>query len=373
MGRQPHILAVEDHKPLRAAIKDILEAEGYAITTASDGVEALEVMEHTQPDLVLADIMMPRMDGYALYDAVRARPEWVPIPFIFLSAKAEREDVLRGKGLGAEDYLTKPFDPQELVVAVRARLGRAEAIRGATQAEFDELKQQIVAALGHELRTPLTYVTGYADVALEDIRSLPPDELQEFLLGIKRGADRLTRLVEDLLLLVQLDSGRLDEDMRRLAHVHDDLAAIIERVIQRYQQQAATRGVTLATGLSPDLPAVELCESFFADALGRMVDNGIKFSPRGMGRQVTVEACETDGWVEVTVRDEGVGIAESDIPHLFERFRQFGRQEMEQQGTGLGLAIAHGMVRLHGGDITVESEHGRGSNFTIRLKARDDG
>ncbi|RLC85875.1 MAG: hypothetical protein DRI79_10805, partial [Chloroflexi bacterium] len=167
-----HILVVEDHEILLEAIRDILETAGYIVSTAPDGVQALQVMEKIRPDLIVADIMMPRMDGYTLYEAVRARPEWVPIPFIFLTAKTEKEEMLKGKGLGAEDYITKPFDAQELLVVVRARLKRAQAIREVTEAEFDQLKQQIITVLSHELRTPLTYVRTYTELALEEISSL---------------------------------------------------------------------------------------------------------------------------------------------------------------------------------------------------------
>jgi len=363
---EQRVLVVEDHGPLLTAIQGILEAEGYTVYTATDGVEALKLMEETCPDLIVADIMMPRMDGYAFYERVRARPEWVPIPFIFLTAKAEQEDVLRGKDLGAEDYITKPFDPQELVVAVRARLGRARAIREATEAEFEQLKQQIVTVLGHELRTPLTYVTGYTELALEDISSLSAGELQEFLLGIKRGADRLTRLTDDLLLLIRLDTGRVSEEFGGLVRLRNDLGEILERTVRQYEEQAAASGVSLDVEVEPDLPPVRLCEPLFVDALGRLVDNGIKFS-RAEGKRVVVSARSVGGWVEVAVADEGVGIPPQEIRHLFQRFRQIDRDKMEQQGVGLGLAIARELIRLHGGDIGVESVLGEGSTFTIRL------
>jgi len=360
------ILIVEDNEPLLAAIQDVLETEGYVAFTATDGVRALQVMEDVRPDLIVADIMMPRMDGYDLYEEVRARPEWVPIPFIFLTAKADKEDVLMGRSLGAEDYITKPFDPQELLVAVRARLGRALAIREVTEAEFDQLKRQITTVLGHELRTPLTYVRGYTELALDDVSSLSPDDIQMFLLGIKQGADRLNRLVDDLLLLVRLDTGQMARDFRLVAQVCHDLGEILERTARQYEQQVADCGVTLETKVEPDLPPVLLCDPLFTDALGRLVDNGIRFC-RGEGKRVTVSARVDDGWVEVAVSDNGMGIPPEEMPHLFERVRQVGRQQMEQQGAGLGLAIAWELIHLHGGEIIVESTPGEGSTFTIRL------
>ena len=365
------ILVVEDHESLLAGIQDVLEAEGYTVLTATDGMKALQAMEEMRPDLIVADIMMPRMDGYALYEAVRARPEWVPIPFIFLTAKAEKEDVLKGKDMGAEDYITKPFEHHELLVVVRARLGRARAIREVTEAEFDQLKQQIVTALSHEMRTPLTYVRGYTELALDDVSSLPSDALQEFLSGIKRGADRLTLLVEDFLLLIRLDTGQAEEEFRILACMHHNLDAILKRTVRQHEEQATAHGVTLETIVEPDLPPVRLCEPLFVDALGRLIENGIKFS-RGEGKRVTVSARAVDDSVEVAVADEGVGVPPEEIPHLFERFRQIGRDKMEQQGVGLGLAIAWELIRLHGGEITVESELEVGSTLTIRLPVAEE-
>jgi signal transduction histidine kinase len=363
-----HVLVVEDHEPLLEAIRDILESDHYTVMVATDGVEALQMMEKARPDLIIADIMMPRMDGYAFYEAVRGRSEWVTIPFMFLTAKAGKDDVLKGKILGAEDYITKPFEPNELLVAVRARLNRAHAIREATAAEFDHLKQQIVTILSHELRTPLTYIHGYTSLALDDVRSLTPDALQEFLEAIKRGADRLTKLVEDLLLLIRLDTDQTVVEFRLLAHEHSDLNEIVEREARQYENQAAACGLTLEIRVAPALRPVQLCEPLFVDALDRLLDNAIKFS-RDRGQQILVSTRSADGWSEIAVQDHGMGISAEEIPHLFERFHQINRAKLEQQGVGLGLAIAKELIRLHGGEIAVESELNVGSTFTIRLPA----
>jgi two-component system sensor histidine kinase SenX3 len=124
--------------------------------------------------------------------------------------------------------------------------------------------------------------------------------------------------------------------------------------------------VRLETQSETYLPPLWLCEPLFADAVGRLIDNGIKFS-QGEEHCVTLAARAVEGWVEIAVSDEGVGIHPQEIPHLFKRFRQIDRKNMEQQGAGLGLYIAQRLVQLHGGEITVESELGAGSTFTIRL------
>jgi len=126
------LLIVEDNLALREALREILSYGGYAVITASNGVDALEKMTSITPDFILSDIAMPQMDGFTFFQAVRSRPEWMVIPFVFLTARGEKEDILKGKDLGAEDYLIKPLTQDELLTAVRARLERSQQIRVAT-------------------------------------------------------------------------------------------------------------------------------------------------------------------------------------------------------------------------------------------------
>ncbi len=368
MDRQ-NILIVEDHRPLRAALRATLEAEGYRVLTVPNGSEALRTMEDRQPDLIVSDILMPEMNGYDFYRAVRARQAWVSIPFIFLTVKADREDMLKGKALGVDDYLVKPLDPEELLVTIEAQLGRAEAVHEATATEVKELKEELVAVLGHELRTPLTYIHCYADLALENISSMD-DDVETYWIGIRQGADRLTHLAEDIALLAQLGTDQALENLRATMMVRDDgseaLGEIVDVVVRQYEKPAAEWGITLKAEVEPNLPPVRLHAPFFVDALGRLVDNAIKFS-RGEGKVVTVEGRRSGDEVELAVVDEGVGIPPQEISHLFDRFHQIGREEMEQQGLGLGLAIAQRLIEMHDGEITVESRPGEGSTFVIRL------
>ncbi len=348
------------------AVQGILESEAYAVLTAGDGLAALEIMTRTVPDLILADIVMPRMDGYRFYERVRARPDWIPIPFIFLTGRSEQKDQLRGIELGAEDYITKPFTAEELIVSVRSRLGRARVIEKAREAKFEKLREQIITILAHELRTPLTHVTGYTDLALEDFSSLTAAEVEEFLKRIKSGADRLKQLVEDLLLLLRIDTGQARDECESLAYACRNLGAIVRRTVAGYAKRAAELDLSLHVSTEPGLPPVRLCESFFVDALGRLIENGMKFT-RTRGGKVKVQATAEAQWVRISISDNGVGIPTEQQEYLFEPFGQLNREEMEQQGTGLGLVLAQKLVALHGGQIVMQSTPGQGSTFTILI------
>ncbi len=149
------ILLVEDSDVLRQGLKSLLEQEDYKVITGANGVEALEKMEQTTPDLILADILMPEMDGYQLFEAVRSRVEWISIPYIFLTARREHRHILAGKRLGAEDYLLKPVSPEDLLTAIRSCLGRSRQLLLAELQESYEASL-IMLANAIEVRDPYT-------------------------------------------------------------------------------------------------------------------------------------------------------------------------------------------------------------------------
>jgi putative two-component system response regulator len=149
------ILLVEDSEVLRQGLKSLLEQESYVVITGGNGKEALAKMEEKAPDLILADIIMPEMDGYELFEAVRSKPEWISIPFIFLTARRERKHILAGKRLGADDYLLKPIAPEDLLTAIRSRLGRSQQLLLAQLHESYEASL-IMLANAIEVRDPYT-------------------------------------------------------------------------------------------------------------------------------------------------------------------------------------------------------------------------
>lgn len=365
------ILVVEDDTHMREGIQDTLETHGYEVWTARDGSEGLQVLETLVPDLILSDIAMPTMDGYEFYEAVRRNPHWALVPFIFLTARGERADILQGKRLGVDDYLTKPFETEELLTAVEARLKRMAEVRAATEAEKDELRKAILDALPHELRTPLTYIKGYTSLLLQDAALMKPEIVHEALEAIRSGGDRIGSLVEDFVFLITLDTGEVSTTIEA-AREPVDLRLILRTLASDYQQSAAERQVTIELDVDPSLPRVEGYAQYVANALGRLLGNAIKFSKREGGR-VTVRAWAERGEVHVAIEDTGIGLPTAEIPRIFERFYQVDRDRMEQQGVGLGLPIALGIIEAHEGRILVDSKVGVGSTFTVILPAHQAG
>lgn len=361
-------MLVEDDPTVSTTLAELLAVSDYEVATASDGKKALAALEGYRPDLIISDIVMPVMDGYQFFEAVRARPEWVGIPFIFLTGRGEKFAVHHGKRLGADDYLTKPFDRDELLISIESKLRRHAQLESLHSQRVRALKRTILNTLTHEFRTPLTYITAYLNL-LDDIEGedrLNPVELRNFMAGIRRGSERLSRLVEDFIFLVELETGeaRGNYEARRQRVSH--LGELVAGVAKTYEAAAAARKVNLTLDLPPDLPPVEADPHMLANGLGRLVDNAIKFSKKA-GGTVTVSAAADDSWVWITIRDQGVGIEPEGMARLFDVFSQINRAKQEQQGSGSGLAIAQGIARLHGGRIHAESQPGVGSAFTLEL------
>ena len=358
------ILVVEDDGALLDGLRDILELAGYAVVTARNGVEGLAALGQAVPDLIVSDINMPRLDGYQFYNQVRARPEWVSVPFIFLSAKGEKTDVRRGKLLGVDDYVTKPFEEADLLVAVQAKLNRRAQLRAAQERQMADLKRTILTTLNHEFRTPLTYITTYADMLGES--NISADEFKDFMRGIQVGSERLRRLVEDFILLVELQTGEAQQTYEHRRTPLVNLPRLLRGVLINHQARADSRRVRLVDEIAPDLPRVLADPEYLADAVGRLVDNGIKFSKKA-GGSVTLRAEPGGLGVVIEVADDGVGVRASELDRIFDVFHQIDRAKMEQQGSGSGLAIAHGIIALHGGQLQATSEFGTGSCFRVEL------
>jgi two-component system sensor histidine kinase/response regulator len=365
------ILVVEDNVPLLEGIRELLEFSGYRVLTAANGTEGLEVLEDARPDLIVSDIMMPEMDGYEFHANVREREDLVDIPFIFLTARGEKADVRKGKEIGADDYITKPFEDEDLLVAVRAKLTRWEGIKKRQDEEMSGLKHQILLTLSHEFRTPLTYVINYADMLEMEQDSVSPEEFREFMQGIRRGAKRLNQLVEDFLILVELETGEAAEAYLYRRRTVDDTSTWLRVIGGGYKDLAERKGLHLILEVPDDLPPVVVDDTYLADAIGRLLDNAVKFSNDKDGK-IWFRALADEEELTIEVEDQGIGIEQQDLKQLFNTFYQIDRAKKEQQGTGSGLAICRGLVAIHGGEVKIRSTYGEGSVASIILPRAPD-
>ncbi len=357
------ILIVDDDLGIRDSVDEILTLSGYTSLMAADGVEALELLASHKPDLIISDIMMPRMDGYAFFEALKNIREWSTIPFIFLTARGEKMDIRRGYQMGADRYLVKPFELEDLLIAVETRLESAAELERAIEEDINQMKQQLLNVFGHELRTPLSLLHGYSKILEQSQDALDKKATDEIFLVMQESVDRLVKLSEDLMLMVYLDSGvasiALESGNEPIYIKH-----ILENLILGMSGDAERRNINVELDMDDELTVVGH-SPYLSDLFKRILENAIKFGRPG--GSVQIEANSLPEEIQVTIQDDGIGIAPEKMALLFKLFQQIDRESMEQQGLGLGLAIAARLAEFHGGRISAESELGQGSRFIVHL------
>lgn len=364
--QRDRILIVEDDPGLVEGIRTILEIDQYDVLTANNGEQALELMHQTAspPDLIVSDIMMPRMDGLQFLRQVRQKPEWVSIPVIFLTARGDRADIQQGKRLGVDDYLIKPFEAEDLLVAVESRLKRRRALDNAHNDNVNDLKRSILTILNHEFRTPLTFIVAYADMIANHDRSIPDEELLTFLKGVGTGAVRLRQLIENFIMLVELETGDARRTFEWRRSTITDTEAML-RDVRDKAMQLEPFPHSCVYDIDPDLPPFVGDREFIMVALGQLLNNAVKFSPPD--RPITLGAHRRDESVCLSVSDRGRGIPPEQIESIWETFYQIDRPIHEDRGTGSGLSIVRGIVEMHRGKVDVTSTVGHGTTVTLRL------
>jgi len=363
---QPTILVVEDEPGILRIVTYLLEEQGYTVLQAAEGLSALALVEQQSPDLIISDIKMPGMDGFTLCERVRANPALGQTPFIFLTAREQRSDMRRGMGLGADDYLTKPFEPEELLSAVSVRLTRAAQTRAAIGQADADLQDKIIRALTHEFRTPLSLVMGYTELLESNGPELDGAEFTKVLQGLHTGSRRLMDLVEDFLLLSKIRAGVIGHDAGSDLVQCTGPDLVVRTAAEQYQKPAASRNVSLDVDCRSGNPTLNIREDHLFEIASRLIDNAIKFSKRDGGQvQVTTSSQDTV-WL-LSVSDEGTGIHKEALSWIFEAFRQVDRGRLEQQGSGIGLTIVRGLVEAYGGEVHVHSIPGQGSTFYASL------
>ncbi|MBW4602308.1 MAG: hybrid sensor histidine kinase/response regulator [Calothrix sp. FI2-JRJ7] len=367
------ILAVDDTPDNLILLQTILEVEGYEIDLVADGAAALQYVEESPPDLILLDVMMPLMDGYEVTRRIRSSSTPY-IPILLLTAFNDAS-VVEGLDAGADDFIRKPFDQDELMARVRSLLRLKHSLDA--QRAMARAREDFVSRLTHDLRTPLVAADRMLNLFLQDIFCPTSDEMKQAVSAMVRSNHNLLEMVNTLLEVSRFEAGQ--KTMRFESY---NLLEIVQEVVQELNTLAQEKNLTIKidTGTEKEHPVNEL--SVIGDRLelrrviGNLIGNAIKFTDLGSidvrlyrsksSGKSNSESPDDKEWVVLEVSDTGYGIAEEDLPHLFERFRQ-GKHK--RAGSGLGLHLSRRIVETHSGKIEVVSELGKGSTFTVYLPA----
>lgn len=355
------ILIIEDDEAIRDTLRDILEIHGHEVIATGTGTEGIAAA-HQGPELILCDVGLPDMDGYAVIEQIQKDPEVRAVPFIFVTAMAARNEQRRGMVLGADDYITKPFSEREILEAIESRVRRQRPLRERIAALKDHLRKEASAEWSHELLTPLNAVLGGLALIESEADTLDRGELKQLLGIIRSGAERQYRLVRKLILHFELD--RLVAMPVKPAAVL--LASGVDRVITAVAGKVARdEGREGDLDLRCDDAMVGLHEEYVSAAVGELVENGFRFSKPG--QPVTVRGTVGAGRYRIEVMDAGCGLSVEQRSGVGP-FTQFDRASREQQGLGLGLSIVRAVAGLVGGSMRLEeSSPGPGLRVVLEL------
>jgi signal transduction histidine kinase len=354
---KPLVLVVDDNADLRAYMSGLLTPH-YRVMTANDGRAALDVLAEQVPDIILSDVMMPRMTGMELVHALRSDANTADVPIILLSARAGEESTVEGLDAGCDDYLIKPFTAQELLARVRAHVRLAQSRRKFT-AGLESANRELDAfsySVAHDLRGPLRSVEGFSDMLLQENADELSEEGRRRLAIVSASVRRMSQLIDDLLRLAQM--GR-----REVRRIPFELSSVVRTVALQIQQ---------GKGSSPRQLSIEDGVNVNADphlmqiVLENLLGNAWKFTSKRDDGRIEFGSARRDSEICYFIRDNGAGFNMQYADKLFTPFQRL-HSEGEFQGTGVGLATVKRIVSRHGGRVWAEAEVDKGATFYFTL------
>ena len=349
------VLIVDDNADMRDYVARLLRDE-VEVETAADGRAALRRIAASPPDLVLSDVMMPDVDGFALLRAIREDPALALLPVILLSARAGEESRIDGLQAGADDYLVKPFTAAELVARVTTHLRLARQRREAL-----ELRDAFVGLVSHELRTPITTI--YAAGRLFEKPSVSDETRAALMADVVEESDRLRNLVEDLLTIARTDRGQLSLQADPVL-----LVRLVERVIANEARRYPTHEIRIDPGDA--VPTVAADAAYTEHVIRNLISNAAKYSPAGSAVRI---ALDSDGEeVRLRVLDEGPGIPAGDEDRLFNLYYRSPTTASQVPGAGIGLYVCRRIVEAMGGRVWMARRPTGGSEFGFSLPTAPD-
>jgi signal transduction histidine kinase len=365
-GARPRILVADDNADMRDYVTSLL-APHYDVTAVADGQAALEHVRRSAPDLLLTDVMMPRLDGFSLVVALRSDERTRTLPIVMLSARAGEEARIEGLSAGVNEYLTKPFSARELLARVGAELEVSRVRREAELdlRERDRNKDEFLATLAHELRNPLAPLrSGLQLLRLAGADIAARERVHDVM---ERQLLHLVRLVDDLLEVSRITRGKLE-----LRKEIVDLSAIVRTAVETSRPLIDGARHELRVELPPEPLPLEADPVRLSQVVSNLLNNAAKYTPSG--GHIVLSARRDGAEVVFSVKDDGSGIPKDMLPRVFDLFTQIPNTHGHTQGgLGIGLTLVKSLLGLHGGQVEAHSDGpGRGSEFIARLPLAPD-
>jgi two-component system, sensor histidine kinase and response regulator len=353
------ILVVDDITKNLQVVGTMLRNAGYEVMPTTSGAQALDRVAIQSPDLILLDLMMPDVDGLEVCRRLKADAATRQIPVIFLTASNEMEHLVQGFEVGAVDYVTKPFNPPELLARVRTHLELQYARQRLR--DMNDEKNEFMGIAAHDLRNPLSAIRGYAEMIVEDAQDLQPAEIAENGRRIGETARRMAEMVQNL-----LDANRIEHGELKLNLAATEMRALVSSVVETQRPRAAAKGQTIDLEI-PENPVTARVDAAVAvQVLENLVSNAVKYSP--LGKRIWVRLKGFPEAARCEVQDEGPGLSAEDQKKLFGKFARLSAKPTGgEHATGLGLSIVKKMVESMNGKVWCESQLGQGALFVAQF------
>ncbi len=368
------ILIIDDEPALLFALAAKIKRRGYSVITAVNGEDGLQKAREALPDLIVSDVMMPPPNGFELRKLMRDDPQLATIPFIFLTARTSVDDRVSGLQDGADDYITKPFETEELFARIEAVLRRVqtEQTRGRdemkliAQEDMEKLKQEILQNYHHELGTPLTNILLPLELAARN-RFENPEETSQFIKTALSNADRLKSLVTDLIILSDIDQENLNS-IRQAIDLNINIIGPVQKRFDRYKNKKLNLSIDC-----PEQGVILAPRREFTHSIVHLLDNALKFSPENGFIHFTLTPLKNGGAI-VQVQDNGPGIRADFKDKVFDRFYQINQGDKRvHEGLGVGLTIARAVFSSLGGSVEIiESPEGCTVRALLPEPGQDD-
>ena len=363
------ILIVDDVMSNVLLLKVLLTNEKFAIATASNGRQALEQVEKENPDLVLLDVMMPDMSGFEVAQHLKSNPNTADIPIIFLTALNSTADIVKGFQVGANDFISKPFNKEELIICVTHQISLVAAKR-LILSKTEELQRTIAgrdklySVIAHDLRSPMGSIKMVLNML---ILNLPSEkigaEMYELLTMANQTTEDVFSLLDNLLKWTKSQIGKLN-----VVYQDVDLVEVTDGVIEIFSMVASLKKIKIRE-MKPEKMMVNADIDMLKTVVRNLLSNAIKFSKENS--EVLVKMEEVDGMAVVSVQDHGCGISEEGqkkLLHTDTHFSTFGTNN--EEGSGLGLLLCKDFVVKNGGKLWFTSKEGEGSIFSFSIPVK---
>ncbi len=364
------VLIVDDIAKNLQLLGNTLREAGYKVAAVSKSEQVLDSALKYRPDLILLDVMMPGKSGFEVCEELKAHSELVHIPVIFLTAKVEQESVVHGLNLGGADYVTKPFNTQELLARVDTHISlklSKDQLKEQNQKlnELSLMKDRVYSVIGHDLRGPVNGISGVINMLLSDLDNMDQEKLKKFLTLVNQSSSNLWNLLTDLLSWARVQSKEMKVNRSDFY-----LLSAIEEDIKMMTFTAEKKGVDI--NIYPEVDVeVHADKTFIRTIIRNFLSNALKFSDKkGSCIDVNIEVSES---LKISVTDRGIGMSEETKERLFKMAHPKNHSKMNANGAGFGLLLCNELAKLHGGVINVVSEEGAGSTFTLMIPQKEKG